>query len=94
MTNAHHIDEARLGIMLNELRLPTIGTVQSQTAGGVVQGLRVQADLQLDGGVRAERLRLTALPGLAAPLLGMDVLGRMRWQQEAGVLRVDLREAN
>ncbi len=80
--------------LAQELRLPTLGTVQSQTAGGVVQGLRVQADLQLDGGVRAERLRLTALPGLAAPLLGMDVLGRMRWQQEAGVLRVDLREAN
>lgn len=74
------------------LGLPTLGTVQSQTAGGVVQGRRVQADLQLDGGVRAERLRLTALPGLAAPLLGMDVLGRLRWQQDAGVLRVDLRQ--
>ena len=72
------------------LSLPLLGTVQSQTAGGVVQGRRVQADLQLDGGVRAERLRLTALPGLAAPLLGMDVLGRLRWQQDAGVLRVDL----
>ena len=46
------------------LSLPLLGTVQSQTAGGVVQGRRVQADLQLDGGVRAERLRLTALPGL------------------------------
>ena len=72
------------------MSLPLLGTVQSQTAGGVVQGRRVQADLQLDGGVRAERLRLTALPGLAAPLLGMDVLGRLRWQQDAGVLRVDL----
>ncbi len=73
------------------LGMPTLGPVQSQTAGGLVQGRRVQADLQLDGGVRAERLRLTALPGLAAPLLGMDVLGRLRWQQDAGVLRVDLR---
>jgi aspartyl protease family protein len=67
-----------------------MGTVQSQTAGGVVQGRRVQADLQLDGGVQAERLRMTALPGLSAPLLGMDVLGRLRWQQDGGVLRVDL----
>jgi len=27
---------------------------------------------------------------LSAPLLGMDVLGRLRWQQDGGVLRVDL----
>lgn len=74
-----------------ELGLPSMGAVSSQTAGGVVQGRRVQADLQLNGGVQAESLRLTALPGLAAPLLGMDVLGRLRWQQDGGVLRVDLR---
>lgn len=73
-----------------ELGLPSMGAVQSQTAGGVVQGRRVQADLQLDGGVQADRLRMTALPGLSAPLLGMDVLGRLRWQQDGGVLRVDL----
>jgi aspartyl protease family protein len=72
------------------LSLPLLGTVQSQTAGGVVQGRHVLANLQLEGGVQAERLRLTALPGLAAPLLGMDVLGRLRWQQQAGVLRVEL----
>lgn len=77
--------------LVQELGLPVLGTVQSQTAGGLVQGRRVQADLELDGGVRAERLRLTALPGLAGPLLGMDVLSRLRWQQDAGVLRVDLR---
>lgn len=73
-----------------ELGLPAVGTVQSQTAGGVLQGHRVLADLQLDGGVQADRLRLTALSGLAAPLLGMDVLGRLRWQQDGGVLRVEL----
>ena len=33
-------------------------------------------------------LRVVALPGLDAPLLGMDVLGRMRWQQDAGTLRI------
>lgn len=27
MTTAHHIDETRLGILLNELRLPTIKTL-------------------------------------------------------------------
>jgi aspartyl protease family protein len=40
--------------------------------------------------VRADRLRMAALPNLSSPLLGMDVLGRLRWQQEAGVLRVNL----
>jgi DNA replication protein DnaC len=32
MTAAHTIDEARLGIMLNELRLPTIKTLWPQFA--------------------------------------------------------------
>lgn len=76
--------------LARSLSLPLQDVVQSHTAGGVVQGRQVVADLQLDGGVRAERLRLTALPGLAAPLLGMDVLGRLRWQQDSGVLRVEL----
>ena len=31
------------------------------------------------------------LVGLEAPLLGMDVLGRLRWQQQDGALRIDLR---
>ena len=32
MTSAHHIDEARLGIMLGDLRLPTIKTLWPQFA--------------------------------------------------------------
>lgn len=48
------------------------------------------ADVQLQGGVSAERLRVTALPQLQAPLLGMDVLGKLRWQQDQGVMRVEL----
>ena len=52
----------------------------------------VRIDLTLDGGVRAERLRAVALPGLDEnPLLGMDVLGKLSWRQEGGVLRIDLR---
>jgi aspartyl protease family protein len=30
------------------------------------------------------------LPRLEHPLLGMDVLGRLRWQQHNGTLRIDL----
>ena len=48
------------------------------------------AELQLEGGVRAERLRIVALPGLATPLLGMDVLGRLRWRQDANGLTFEL----
>ena len=77
--------------LARELGLPAIGQVQSSTAGGLVSGTVVVADLVLDGGVSAQRLRITALPNLAGPLLGMDVLGRLGWRQEDGVLRIDLR---
>jgi aspartyl protease family protein len=76
--------------LADELGLPTVGVVQSATAGGVVQGRVVIGDLDLAGGVRAERLRITALPQLHAPLLGMDVLGRLPLQQERSVLRIEL----
>jgi aspartyl protease family protein len=34
---------------------------------------------------------MLALPGLDdRPLLGMDVLGRLRWQQHDGVLHIEL----
>lgn len=77
--------------LARELGLQTVDTVRSSTAGGVVQGQVVVGDLVLQGGVRAERLRMTALPQLQAPLLGMDVLGKLRWQLADGVMRVELR---
>ncbi|MEO7057232.1 MAG: TIGR02281 family clan AA aspartic protease [Caldimonas sp.] len=77
-----------------ELGLVSEGTMRSSTAGGMVTGEVMRADLTLQGGVRAERIRVVALGGLADnPLLGMDVLGRLAWHQEAGVLRIDLRPA-
>jgi len=67
--------------------------VQSSTAGGVVTGEVMRADVALKGGVRVDDLRIVALPALGDnPLLGMDVLGRLRWQQHDGVLTFDLRE--
>ena len=79
--------------LARELRLDPIGRVSSSTAGGPVVGEVVRADVALEGGVRAERLRVVALPGLGdRPLLGMDVLGRLHWQQRDGVMRIDLRE--
>lgn len=79
--------------LARELQLEALGSVQSNTAGGVVTGQVVRADVVLEGGVTAERLQITALPGLGErPLLGMDVLGRLRWTQEPGVLRIELRQ--
>ena len=76
--------------LARELDLPQLGTLQSQTAGGRVDGDIVMAELELQGGLRVERIRLAALPKLHAPLLGMDVLGKLRLQQQSGVLRIDL----
>lgn len=76
--------------LAQELQLPDLGSMRSATAGGVVTGRIVQADLALEGGLRVDRIRLAALPALGSPLLGMDVLGRLKLQQRDGVLRVDL----
>lgn len=75
--------------LADELGLQSLGRVSSSTAGGVVQGYLALADIELDGGVRATALRVTVLPGLARPLLGMDVLSRMRFTQQAGTLRLE-----
>ncbi len=77
--------------LARELGLRSEGTMRSSTAGGSVVGQVYRADLALQGGVRAERLRIVALPNLDGALLGMDVLGRLPWQQRAGALRIDLR---
>ena len=78
--------------LARELQLESVGQVLSNTAGGTVTGQVVRADVALRGGVAAQRLRVVALPALDdRPLLGMDVLGRLRLQQSDGVLRIDLR---
>ena len=81
--------------LARELKLPSLGQVQSNTAGGVVSGRVVSVNLALQGGVSAQQLRVVALEGLndrrtEQPLLGMDVLGKLRWQQRDGVLRIEL----
>ena len=76
--------------LARELALPVAGRVRSSTANGLVVADVVVADVELEGGVQARGLRVVALPGLAAPLLGMDVLGKLRWQQAGGVLRLEL----
>jgi aspartyl protease family protein len=77
--------------LARDLRLESLGPVQSSTAAGVTTGQLVRADVVLHGGVSARALRVVALPGLGErPLLGMDVLARLRWQQAEGRLRIEL----
>ncbi len=81
--------------LADDRKLESLGAVRSYTAGGTVMGTRVLADISLQGGVTAQRLPVAALAGLneSQPLLGMDVLGKLRWQQHDGVLSIDLRSA-
>jgi aspartyl protease family protein len=75
--------------LAREAGLVSEGSVLSSTAGGAVRGLTARADLELQGGVRAQRLRVTVLPALGAPLLGMDMLSKLHFTQQDGVLRID-----
>jgi aspartyl protease family protein len=76
--------------LANELRLESLGSVRSSTAGGMVTGQVVRADVELQGGIRIERLQVVALPQLGeTPLLGMDVLGKLQLQQRGSVLRIE-----
>jgi aspartyl protease family protein len=72
--------------------LKPLGAVRTQTAGGAVRGFIARADIALDGGVRADKLPVTVLPDLSAPLLGMDVLGRLHFSQRPGELRIEPKE--
>jgi aspartyl protease family protein len=77
--------------LARDLKLESMGQVESATAAGVVSGHLVRGNVALEGGVSADRLRLLVLPGLGdRPLLGMDVLGRLRWTQSEGILHIDL----
>jgi aspartyl protease family protein len=77
------------GRLASQLGLEPGREVRSSTAGGVVTGYESRIDLELEGGVTVQQLRVTVLPDLAAPLLGMDVLGRLRFTQQDGLLRIE-----
>jgi aspartyl protease family protein len=65
------------------------GGMRSSTAGGMVEGRIARADVSLQGGVVAERLRVAVLPRLDAPLLGMDVISKLRLSQRDGVMTLE-----
>jgi len=78
--------------LADHLGLQALGAVRAQTAAGAARGFAARADVALNGGVRADSLVVTVLPGLAAPLLGMDVLGRLHFSQKPGELRIEPKE--
>jgi aspartyl protease family protein len=63
----------------------------SQTANGAVEARRARATLELAGGLRVTQLEVGVLPALGTqPLLGMNVLGKLTMQQQAGRLTITL----
>jgi aspartyl protease family protein len=77
--------------LADALDLPSLGRVQGSTANGPVTGTLTRADISLEGGIALSNLRLIALPALGAPLLGMNVLGRLHWRQSGDRLIIDAR---
>lgn len=77
------------GALADRLGLEAGRSVRSNTAGGEVRGFEAVIDLDLEGGPQISRLRVTVLPDLSSPLLGMDVLARLRFSQQGGVLRLE-----
>ncbi len=75
--------------LAQEAGLTLEGTLRSSTAGGMVEGRLGRADITLQGGVAAERLRVAVLPRLDSPLLGMDVISKLRLSQNNGVLTLE-----
>ncbi len=74
--------------LARSLNLPVGRQVQTQTAAGEATGHLSQISLRLDGGPELQRLPVTVMDGLTAPLLGMDVLGRLHMEQARGQMRL------
>ena len=55
-----------------------------------MHGRIARADVALQGGVNAERLRVAVLPKLESPLLGMDIISKLRLSQAGGVMTLEL----
>jgi aspartyl protease family protein len=65
------------------------GKSRTGTAAGDVVVDNGTATVELEGGVVAQQLSVGVLSKLDTPLLGMDVLGRLRLTQQDGALRIE-----
>lgn len=74
------------------LGLPEGQVLRTATANGEARGHLSRVDLALTGGLRIDRLEVVVLQGLGdQPLLGMDVLSRLRLVQDGSRLQIQPR---
>ncbi|MBQ0931661.1 retroviral-like aspartic protease family protein [Ideonella sp. 4Y16] len=79
------------GALAAQLGLRREGTLQSQTAGGTVMAWQARAEVGLAGGLRFSNLTVTVIDRMnGPPLLGMDVLKRLRLVQDGATLQASL----
>ncbi|MBQ0957523.1 retroviral-like aspartic protease family protein [Ideonella sp. 4Y11] len=79
------------GALAAQLGLRREATVRSQTAGGTVMAWQGRADVALAGGLRFDGLTVTVIDRMdGPPLLGMDVLRRLRLVQDGATLQASL----
>lgn len=72
-------------------KLARVGTSSFDTANGRTVNAIVVGDLELEGGVRVNALRMGVLPGGSGQaLLGMDVIGRLGMSVSGNVMQFRL----
>ena len=75
--------------LAQELGLKEESAATFSTANGVVRGGIAPATIALAGGLRFERQRIAVLPQMERTgLLGMDVLGKLKLEQQGKELRI------
>ena len=80
------------GTLARALGLPRGAALQTHTAGGTVEAWSSRADIVLAGGLRIEGLPVTVIDRMdGPPLLGFDVLRRLRLVQDGARLQATLR---
>ena len=79
------------GALAAQLGLRREATIQSQTAGGTVTAWQARTEVRLAGGLRFADLTVTVIDRMdGPPLLGMDVLRRLRLVQDGATLQATL----
>lgn len=80
------------GALARELGLPRGEPVRTQTAAGEAEGYRSVVDLGLQGGPQIQRWPVLVIDAMTGPpLLGMDLLSRLRLVQDGARLQISPR---
>ncbi len=76
--------------LAQKLGLREESSAMFSTANGTVRGGIAQVTLELEGGLKIERQRISIMPQMDVALLGMDVLGKLQLQQSGKALLIRL----